>query len=787
MREKTEFVFLHLEFFVHGIPSYTQSMKGVFTEMWSTKWSKVFVVLFMCIAVFGIFGMPKTVHAGSGSIPTFSVDNQLSVIIVVSCPGNTGMTWQVAVDSFDNVFYENGSGSGSFRLDGNRIGNGHHNALARVRCDNENWDQASSSTVGFDWYGGNPTAPPPPVGYEVSISMSVDYTTVPANSPVRITVQASCANTNVRAIRIGINGNIVYELGSPTVTYTWRGGSAGSYTIVPEVACNGDDSWKTTASAPITVSVVQNAQPSGGGVSQGTGGNQTTNTNPGNLSEPKQNQSGDASIPDAQQPNNPGGVDLIKVAYYLGYADVKNYGGANDWYWIDGNGRKVRVDFNQVCSLAYGSSYTARKVDNSAGGWKCVQGNTNSAPKNPQPAQPSSSGNDACSPLQSRVSVGDIGVNTSNQVLHPKSSANTGSSTAFNLPNGAQFSIVSGPVCAQSRTWWKIGYNGKGGWLPEANSNVYNFSPSGKSVPQPQPTVKPPAQKVQPNVPQPSDSNQINCDEGYGGTDGNSFNSDSHVGLISYYPQARNLVLRPPTMECVDYVRGQYPKLVKKTSQWGIAANWAANAKDAGYVTGRNVADAQPGDVIVWSSGCQGATVGHVAILTSPSDGQNIVVTEANWGKNDEQRKTTTRAHPALSCMSFIRVSSDHDFVNASEASNNGDANSGSEQQNPPSDSNGIASGNAQATDITWSFCMLCTSQVWVKFQLPAGKYDLNGARIIFNGVPVSFDDMNLSAGGTTDTATIHISAAQIQALINRGNGNLNDISQWHFLYVVTE
>jgi hypothetical protein len=100
-------------------------------------------------------------------------------------------------------------------------------------------------------------------------------------------------------------------------------------------------------------------------------------------------------------------------------------------------------------------------------------------PVRPTPAAVDST----CSSLPSRVEVGDVAFNSSGIDLHAKYDHSTGSSNKFVVPAGAQFTIIAGPYCGENRTWWKIAVDGNNGWLPEANANVYNFSPGTGSQP----------------------------------------------------------------------------------------------------------------------------------------------------------------------------------------------------------------------------------------------------------------------------------------------------------------
>lgn len=348
----------------------------------------IIALLAVLSTIFGLTFSPKIANAGAGSIPEFSVDSQLNVHIRVTCPGDTGMTWQVAVDNWDNVVYEEGSAGNDFRMDGSKISNGHHNAIARVRCPNESWG-GTDSTKDFDWFGGNPTPVPPPPGYEVSISINVAPTTVPPGTEVGITVQAACSNTTARAIRVKADGVIFYELGSPVVTTRWSTNSVGTHVITAEAACNGDDSWKTSPNASVTITVQENAKPSGGSSAGGTAGNQVVPQNGNNGNPPPGN---GATIPQARQSHTEGGFDMIAVAYAWGYGNAHNDNGRWDGWIMDGGGkapfRLGKNDFHRLCREVYGNGYAATFGGGGAGDIRCVKGSGNNPPdggSNPKP------------------------------------------------------------------------------------------------------------------------------------------------------------------------------------------------------------------------------------------------------------------------------------------------------------------------------------------------------------------------------------------------------------------
>jgi len=589
-------------------------------------------VIVFCIAGFELINS-NPAYAGAGSIPEFSVSNQLGVHIRVSCPGNVGFTWQVAVDNWNNIVYEEGSQGKDFTINGSQISNGHHNALARVRCNGEDWSNATTSTVGFDWYGGNPTPIPPPPGYEVAISINVQYGILPEYTPNGMTVSAACSNTTVRAVRILVNGQIVYELGSPVVTYTWPGGSAGIYVFSAMAACNGDDNWKTVAGASVTVTVQAGADP-------GEGGEELPPINP---PPPPIIVVGDApTIPEAQQPDTPGGFDLIKVAYHYGFADVRNFDDtAGGWYWIKSNGDRVAIDFSQVCRDVYGSRYRASKINNSAGGWRCVQGSAQGGGSNPVVVP-----TDCSDKLTPRLTVnGKARVVSGIEYITLRPSFQSGD-VLMRLAPGTTMDILAGPKCGQNNYWYEVRTSdGTKGWLPEGRTNAgYWLEP-----------VQETAEKVTPVV-VPLDSDFV-CDD-----------SEKGAGETNNRPQ------------CVELIRQQYPQLTESCpGVSGPAYKWAEKVRDnkdpnCPLTINPTISpimsipldwnNIRPGDIVVWDKACgtkpdqANLLYGHIAIvgnvlLPKTKDAIPLVlVWEWNWG--DDKVPHAHRIWP--SCMSFIRT-----------------------------------------------------------------------------------------------------------------------------------
>jgi hypothetical protein len=92
--------------------------------------------------------------------------------------------------------------------------------------------------------GPTPTAPAcaaPPIE---SLSFNPSSPTS-RGTTVRVHAKASW-NSCFRAMRIKVNGEVKYELGTPEFTWEWNtsGYSVGTHTIRVEVAANGDNEWR---------------------------------------------------------------------------------------------------------------------------------------------------------------------------------------------------------------------------------------------------------------------------------------------------------------------------------------------------------------------------------------------------------------------------------------------------------------------------------------------------------------------------------------------------------------
>lgn len=85
-----------------------------------------------------------------------------------------------------------------------------------------------------------------------------------------------------------------------------------------------------------------------------------------------------------------------------------------------------------------------------------------------------------CPGFTSRLVVGergrvvlDLGANNLRQ------EASTGSRVLVAIPEGGEFAVMDGPVCADGYAWWQVNYNGVIGWTAEGEGSTYWVEPLG--------------------------------------------------------------------------------------------------------------------------------------------------------------------------------------------------------------------------------------------------------------------------------------------------------------------
>ncbi len=180
------------------------------------------------------------------------------------------------------------------------------------------------------------------------------------------------------------------------------------------------------------------------------------------------------SLAQARQTNIPGGVDVVTYCGAMGFAGpISSPDGSTNaaFSWFCGN--VPLGNFAQVCINVFGNDFVPILTMglNSLNGWRCIE----------EPAAVNTNfgffPEGLCSPLPSRVMRGGFAINTSGVSLAVHNLPAKSSFVLFSIPDGWSFSILDGPKCDDTRTWWLVAFGGDVGWLPEANGLVYNITP----------------------------------------------------------------------------------------------------------------------------------------------------------------------------------------------------------------------------------------------------------------------------------------------------------------------
>ena len=146
-----------------------------------------------------------------------------------------------------NIVNELGSPEFTYNWNTTGYSAGSHTIRLEVAAQDDNsWASPSTREATYTLQSAPP--PPPPVCTAPPIEDLSFNPSSPANIGTAVNVHAKATwNSCFRAMRLKIDGNIVYELGSPEFTYNWNttGYGSGGHTIRLEVAALGDNSWNS--------------------------------------------------------------------------------------------------------------------------------------------------------------------------------------------------------------------------------------------------------------------------------------------------------------------------------------------------------------------------------------------------------------------------------------------------------------------------------------------------------------------------------------------------------------
>ncbi len=82
--------------------------------------------------------------------------------------------------------------------------------------------------------------------------------------------------------------------------------------------------------------------------------------------------------------------------------------------------------------------------------------------------------------LPPRLIAGQSGRNISGSPNNMRAEARTSAERLTQIPDGATFVVLGGPVCGEGYTWWQVDYNGVVGWTVEGSGSEYWLEPLGQ-------------------------------------------------------------------------------------------------------------------------------------------------------------------------------------------------------------------------------------------------------------------------------------------------------------------
>ena len=129
-------------------------------------------------------------------------------------------------------------GPGSYNLEVEAAGNG-----------DDSWSHSASQSIGYEIRQVDP-------GCTVNSIDASPSSPQPPGTTVTISGSGSCANGSVRAMRVRVDGNVIAEIGAPSISASWTApNSHGTHTFTVEVAGQGDNDWTFADSASMNYEI----------------------------------------------------------------------------------------------------------------------------------------------------------------------------------------------------------------------------------------------------------------------------------------------------------------------------------------------------------------------------------------------------------------------------------------------------------------------------------------------------------------------------------------------------
>lgn len=92
--------------------------------------------------------------------------------------------------------------------------------------------------------------------------------------------------------------------------------------------------------------------------------------------------------------------------------------------------------------------------------------------------------------LPSRLIVGERGRVLPGDANNMRTEADSNAQLVIEIPGGATFTVLEGPLCIGGMAWWRVDYVGRTGWTAEGLNDVYWLEPAGP-IPTQAPTLTP--------------------------------------------------------------------------------------------------------------------------------------------------------------------------------------------------------------------------------------------------------------------------------------------------------
>lgn len=168
------------------------------------------------------------------------------------------------------------------------------------------------------------------------------------------------------------------------------------------------------------------------------------------------------NIPSTLLPNSSALLNYYTISPTGNAVAYSIFGNAGSFVWSNGNLQNINLD-KTVTSLVWGY-----------GQWRLADGGIVGNPVSQTYQEPI-----ACiTELPSRLTVGRTAhVSLTGGANNMRDTASVNGLVVVQIPEGANFDVVEGPICDDGLAWWQVNYNGATGWTAEGSGIDYWLVP----------------------------------------------------------------------------------------------------------------------------------------------------------------------------------------------------------------------------------------------------------------------------------------------------------------------